>query len=151
MKRQFWIFLSGFVWFVAGVLLLYKGIHFIASAQIAEQTATWLMMAALVVGFLKGRFVLSKTVKRVVTRIQSLPLPIRFWNAYAPSYWILIGSMVLLGMSFKWLPLPLQYRGMVDVAIGSALVNGAMLYFRAIYDTASLGLSLGSDKAAPKE
>lgn len=151
MKRTFWIFLSGFVWFVAGVFLLYKGIHFIASAQLAEETATWLMMAALVVGFLKGRFVLSKTVKRVVDRIQSLPLPIRLWNAYAPSYWILIGSMVLLGMSFRFLPIPLQYRGMVDVAIGSALVNGAMLYFRAIYGTASPVLSPGSDRAVPKE
>ncbi len=151
MQRTFWILLSGVIWLVAGFMLLYKGIHFIASAQIAERNATVLMMVGLVIGFLKGRFVLAKTVKRVVARIQSLPLPIRPWNAYAPSYWILIGCMVLLGMSFRFIPLPIEYRGLIDVAIGSALANGAMLYFRATYGIASPAQSPSTDKVAPKE
>lgn len=133
---------------------MYKGIHFIASAQIAEQTATWLMMVALVVGFLKGRFVLANTVQRVVARIQSLPLPIRLWNAYAPSYWMLISAMIFVGMGFRWLPIPVEYRGMVDVTIGSALANGAMLYFRAMRATCgteSPAASRSTDTAAPKE
>ena len=152
MKKTFWIFLSGAIWFVAGVLLLYKGIHFLAAAPLDETVATWWMMAGLTIGFMKGRFVLSKTVRRVVARIESLEPPISFRSVYAPSYWLLIGSMVLLGMSFRWLPIGLQYRGLVDVAIGSALIQGAMLYFRAIiYGTSIPVRSPSSDRVAPKE
>jgi hypothetical protein len=83
------------------------------------------------IGFAKGRLVLSKTVDRVVKRIRSLQVPIRASQIYARSYWILIGSMVALGFAMRFLPIPLDARGLIDVAIGSALVNGAMLYFRA--------------------
>jgi hypothetical protein len=129
-----------------GVFLLYKGLHLVTQAAFlsdslcykmrtlfgsAQHAATAFMAIGLIVGFLKGRFVLSKTVRRVVLRIASLPLPIRLKDAYSRSYWILIGSMVALGMFFRFLPIPVDIRGVIDLAIGSALVNGAMLYFRA--------------------
>lgn len=146
MKHRTWIALSGFTWFLVGIFLLYKGLRLIAEAAFlsgslchkmsplvgsAQQAASLLMASGLIIGFFKGRFVLSKTVKRVVLRIVSLPLPIRLKDAYSPSYWILIGSMMALGMFFRFLPLPIDVRGTIDLAIGSALVNGAMLYFRA--------------------
>ncbi|MES2273797.1 MAG: hypothetical protein V4487_06360 [Chlamydiota bacterium] len=146
MNSRSWIAFSGFLWFAIGVFLLYKGIHFISQAAVQtdslcfsmrgmfgspQQAATGFIALGLIIGFFKGRFVLAKTVLRVATRIASLPSPIRFTDAYSRSYWILLGSMVLLGMSFRFLPIPLDIRGTIDVAIGSALVNGAMLYFRA--------------------
>jgi hypothetical protein len=39
--------------------------------------------------------------------------------------------MMMLGMIFRYLPIPIDVRGFIDLAIGSALMNGAMLYFRA--------------------
>ena len=146
MDRRNWIAFSGFLWFSIGVFLLYKGINFISQAAFqpdslcalmrgtfgsSQQAATGFIALGLIVGFFKGRFVLAKTVKRVAMRIASLPAPIRFADAYSRSYWILLGSMVLLGISFRFLPIPLDIRGTIDVAIGSALINGAMLYFRA--------------------
>lgn len=146
MKHRSWIALSGFLWFVIGVSLLYKGLRFITDAAFQadslcyrmqgifgtpQQAATSLIAVGLLIGFIKGRFVLSKTVRRVVGRIASLPLPIRFQDAYAPSYWFLIAGMVALGVSFRFLPIPLDIRGTIDLAIGSALINGSMLYFRA--------------------
>ena len=146
MKHRAWIAISGFTWFLMGIFLLYKGLHLITQAAFlpdslcykmrnlfgsAQHAATALMALGLVIGFFKGRFVLSKTVKRVVFRIASLPLPIRLKDAYSRSYWILIGSMMALGMFFRFLPIPIDIRGAIDLAIGSALVNGAMLYFRA--------------------
>ena len=89
------------------------------------------IVAGLLIGFFKARFVLAKTVRRVVSRLLALPSPIPFKKAYSPSYWILIGSMIALGMSFRFLPIPIDLRGMVDIAIGSALINGATLFFRA--------------------
>lgn len=146
MKHRAWIAFSGFLWFAIGVSLLYKGLHFISQGTFEtntlsfrlqgifgsqQQASTVLIAAGLIIGYLKAKFVLSKTVQRVVTRIASLPLPIRFKDAYSPAYWILILCMVAIGLSFRFLPIPLDLRGAVDVAIGSALVNGAMLYFRA--------------------
>lgn len=143
MKQRGWIAFSGFIWFFIGSFLLYKGLNFLSQAVVLPDSfcsrfeepghvATVLIAVGLIVGFLKGRFVLSKTVKRIVTRISALPLPIRFKDVYPKSYWILIGSMVALGMTLRFLPISIEVRGTIDVAIGSALVNGAMLYFRAI-------------------
>lgn len=146
MKHRAWVVCSGFIWFAIGVSLIYKGLHFISVAAFQtdslcfkmqglfgspQHAATGLIAAALLIGFLKGRFVLTKTVERVVTRIASLKLPIRFSEVYSKSYWILILSMVGIGISFRFLPISLDLRGVVDLAIGSALVNGSMLYFRA--------------------
>lgn len=144
MKRRGWIALSGFTWFFIGAFLLYKGLHLIAEAthqgDLSHQAANVFIAVGLVVGFLKGRFVLVKTVRRVVSRITSLPLPIQFKDAYSPSYWILIASMMALGMIFRFLPISTEIRGAIDVAIGSALINGALLYFRA-YGSSSLAQS----------
>lgn len=146
MKPRSWIVFSGYLWFFSGILLLYKGLKFIAEAAFksdsvcsqlsqifgsSEQAATALIAFSLMIGFIKGRFVFSKTVRRVVTRIASLQPPIRFKDAYTPGYWIVIGIMMTLGMSLKYLPISLDVRGVVDVAVGSALINGAFLYFKA--------------------
>jgi hypothetical protein len=146
MTHRSWIAISGFVWLSIGAFLLYKGLHLISDGTIRSdslcfrmrevfgsprQSGTALIAAGLLVGFIKGRFVLSKTVRRVALRIVSLPLPIRFSAVYAPSYFILIGSMVALGISMRFLPIPVDLRGFIDTAVGSALINGAMLYFRA--------------------
>ena len=146
MKHRGWVAFSGFLWFLMGAYLLYKGLHLITEAAFQtdslcyrmqkavgtpQQAATVFIALGLFVGFLKGRFVLAKTVGRVVSRIAALPLPIRFKDAYGPAYWILIGAMMALGMTFRFLPIAIDIRGSIDIAIGSALINGAMLYFRA--------------------
>lgn len=154
MKYRGWIAFSGMIWFAIGAMLLFKGVKFIHLGTIQtnslchsygpmfgsnERAATVLIAIGLFVGFLKGRFVLVKTVRRVVLRIVSLPLPIRFKDVYTSSYYLLIAGMMGLGMLFRFMPISVDFRGVIDVAIGSALINGAMLYFRAArsYDKGS--------------
>lgn len=143
------IIFSGLVWLGIGTYLLTLGVHFIVGvaqgpvgdtpsllaifSRIAggrEQAASLLIVLGLCIGFLKGRLVFTKTVQKVVQRIISLPMPIQLSQVYGARYLGLIAGMVLLGMSLKWFHLSLDIRGMVDVAIGSALMNGALLYFR---------------------
>ena len=146
LSHRNWIAISGFIWLAVGVFLLYKGLHLISESVMKtetlcfrmqglfgtpQQSGTALIATGLLLGFVKGRFVLSKTVRRTALRISSLPLPIRFSSVYAPSYWILIGSMMAVGMMLKIFPIPIDLRGLIDTAVGSALINGAMLYFRA--------------------
>lgn len=146
------IIFSGFVWFAIGLYLLTLGMHFIVGTAVSgaydptsllalfspiaggrEQGALLLIVIGLLLGFIKGRLVLAKTVQKVVDRIRSLPMPIKLSQVYGLSYVALIGVMVLLGMSLKWLQVPLVLRGIIDVAIGSALMNGASAYFRTAF------------------
>lgn len=128
MKHRFWIAFSGFVWTGVGIMLLQKGLTILGTLPDSKAATGW-MAAGLFLGFIKGRFVLSKTVKRVTDRISSLPLPISFSKVYPMSYWLVLAAMMGLGFAMKFVPA--QWRGCIDVAVGSALINGAMLYFRA--------------------
>ena len=149
LSKAAWIAISGVTWFVIGMGLLTLGLHFIIhKAQVElgettsllakisplaggrEQAALALITIGLIIGFIKGRFVLTKTVKRVSERILSLEPPLKLSQIYSRGYLFLIGGMVLLGMSMKYLGLPTDIRGLIDVGIGSALMNGASVYFR---------------------
>ncbi|HSX38060.1 MAG TPA: hypothetical protein VLE95_04435 [Chlamydiales bacterium] len=145
MTHRSWILLSGFLWMAIGSFLLYKGLHFIADGTLrtdslcfrlqglfggVQQAGAGLIGVGLLVGFIKGRFVLSKTVKKIALRIQSFSQPIRVTSIYGPSYWILIAGMIGFGILLRFLPIPIDLRGVIDTAVGSALIHGAMLYFR---------------------
>jgi hypothetical protein len=150
-RCTFWIAFSGLVWFVMGTFLLVFGVKLIVYASLEqgkeafllgkllhvmkskERAALLLLVSALLLGFMKGRLVLSKTVARVVKRIATLPEPIKASQVYPVGYIALIGCMVLLGVSMKWLHVPFDVRGGIDVAVGTALMNGAMLYFRSLF------------------
>jgi hypothetical protein len=141
------IALSGLIWFIGGMMLLSKGLNFIVASvrseqigslialllplsKTAEQAALFLVVIGLAVGYLKGRMVLTKSVKRVVDRIFSFPSPVRLIDVYNKSYILLILSMVGLGFIIRFLPISVDIRGVIDVAIGSALVKGSLMYFR---------------------
>jgi hypothetical protein len=149
LSKATWIAISGMIWFITGIGLLTLGLNFIVYvaqidtsetdsliAQIAplaggrQQAAVVHIVVGLIVGFMKGRFVLVKTVRKVVDRILNLTHPIKVTQVYSKGYMLLIGAMVLLGLSMKWLGFPMEIRGAIDVAIGSALMNGAIAYFR---------------------
>lgn len=149
-NAMFWIGFSGVVWLAVGVFLLLFGVKLVVFSSMEgaphsalftklytmftsrEHSVLILVTGGLLVGFMKGRLVLSKTVRRVVDRICALPDPIRFFDVYSAGYLVLIASMILLGMGLRWLQVPSDIRGTIDIAVGSALMNGAMLYFRAI-------------------
>lgn len=122
MKHRGWIVCSGLIWALAGASLFYKG---------TQLTSGWLVAFGLLIGLLKGQFVLAKTARRVVARIHGLSLPIAFSQVYTPAYWMLIAGMMSLGVLFRVLSIPADIRGVIDVGVGSALMHGATFYFRA--------------------
>jgi hypothetical protein len=142
------IILSGALWLGVGLYLLPLGIHFLITSAVepsqslylipflnwlgvkGEQAALFLVVLGLGVGFLKSKTVFAKSVEKGVAHIRSLPPKAPLYSVYTPKYLILLAMMVLLGISLKWFQAPLDMRGFVDVAIGSALINGSMLYFR---------------------
>jgi len=151
-SHTFMIVLSGVIWLVIGVFLMSMGLNFIVQSILQENLLTMhrpildffakilgghdegaiaLIAIALVIGFFKGRFVLKKTVGRTIARIRALPNPAPLSQIYHKAYYLLIGFMFVLGFIVRFFSLDI--RGGVDVIIGSALINGAILYFRHSY------------------
>ena len=141
------IVLSGLTWMGIGMFLMIKGFTLIMVPMPSESSpvllpyiSLWIgdsqqasliwICLALFIGFFKGRIVLRKSAERIMKRLLSLPNPLDVISMYPRSYLILLGCMMTLGMMLKWIPIPSDIKGLVDVAVGSALVNGSAFYFR---------------------
>lgn len=144
------IVISGLVWFAVGFYLLQLGLNLLVNSAAAasmsgdhplmksllpylrdgSNVALLLVVIALFVGYFKGRYVLGKSARRGVERIRSFPNPAPLSRIYSAKYYILLGAMMALGISIKYFGVSNDIRGWVDTAIGAALVNGAMVYFR---------------------
>lgn len=141
------VVLSGILWLGIGVLLLMKGLRFVVHAPEncallnklmphvggRDQAIVLLIAIGLFAGLIKGRTVLLKAVKKTVKRILSLEAPIKLSEVYDKRYYILMLVMMSLGMLMRILHVPEDIRGTIDIAVGSALMNGAMAYFRTAY------------------
>lgn len=143
------IMISGAIWLLIGVLLTYKGVVLLAGAVVmfsqtqgplmsflhhlfhhVERSGMILVFAAIVVGQLKGTFVLAKTVKKSVKRLLLIPSPIHLKDLFPWKYLMLIGLMMGLGITLRVLSIPSDVKAFIDLAVGSALISGAFLYFR---------------------
>lgn len=139
--------ISGATWIAIGIFLLQMGVHllFVQIFDIKSSTplinlfrgifshqesAILITSVALYVGFLKGKHILTLTANRTITHIRSLPNPACISQMYSKKYFILLAIMVSLGISIKYLGVPNDVRGAVDIAIGTGLIQGAMHYFK---------------------
>lgn len=147
-KHRTLIVFAGLIWFVIGVFLLNLGLRLLTGLLLPEAAFSpmfsslvnmlgtfelgviALIVIGLFVGFYKGKFVLAKSVTRFVNRIRSFEEPTSIVKMYSLPYFLLILGMIGLGMSIKYFQVPSDIRGAIDVAIGAALINGSMFYFR---------------------
>lgn len=146
-KRSLLICLSGLIWLFGGAMLLSLGTRLILLSpqdpssvtlpflsQYFGLTASTIFCAlvALSFGYFKARFVLIKTVQREVNRIAGLVSP-SIKNLFTIRYALLVALMLFLSFLLKYFELSNDLRGIIDIAIGSALLQGAIAYFRFAY------------------
>lgn len=154
-KHTTLILIAGFVWLAIGILLLSLGLNFLLDTlkdpglthiagkfSISNACARFsadptkrvilIITAALLLGYMKGKMALGKSVKRQINRIEALPNPASLKYLYGKGYYALIALMISLGVLLRYLPITLDTRGAIDVVIGSALINGARLYFQTV-------------------
>lgn len=144
------IAIAGTFWLIIGLALLSVGLRLIVGVAKAhealetayllptltsyvgriEVAAVCLIAICLFIGYLKGRFVLVKSIKRVVARVHTLPNPASLVRLYHMGYYLLVAAMVGMGVLFRVLSVPEDVRGAIDVAIGAALINGSLIYYR---------------------
>ncbi len=146
LKHQTLIGISGAIWVAVGLFLLPLGLNFLGQRDPSVayplldffapmtggiDTAVVLLIAfSLMLGTMKAKAVLSKVVVKNVKHIRSFPNPTEFTNIYGIKYILLIGFMISLGMALRYFGVPKDVRGVIDVAVGSALITGGISYFR---------------------
>lgn len=125
-----WIVVSGIIWLIIGSFLLSVGLYLLILQS--HEHAIALTFLGLVLGVIKGSFILSKTARKAIKRIFLFPEPISILQVYPPIYLGLIIGMLLLGMGLKWLEIT-SIRGIIDVAVGFALMSASRVYFYSAY------------------
>lgn len=154
--HQTLILISGLIWLGVGCILLPVGLNILVESLLdenalqphpllslisslaggIEQAALISIAFSLSVGFIKGRYLFAKTVARSVKRFLNMPTPISIAQIYPWQYYLLLGSMGFLGWIVRLFPSDI--RGCIDIAVGAALINGAIHYFRAYFQSKSV-------------
>lgn len=143
--------LAGSIWLLAGANLLFLGTRFLLQSAQPAVIATsnlpilnaimgWvpqvefaipiLAFIAAGIGVLKGSTILRKAARREVKRITLLPHPVSITQLYSRRGVILLAVMVCLGISLRFMNVPLDVRGVIDVAVGVGLILGSLSYLR---------------------
>ncbi len=143
LKHSTLLGVAGSIWLLVGIMLMILGLNLLVNVERAsglfqlltdllgraDYASIALVVIALIVGRLKGRFVLSKSVTRMQARLVKLGEPLPIWKIYSGGFYILIAFMMGLGMLFRFFGVPQDIRGFVDVAVGAALLSGSTAYF----------------------
>ncbi len=130
--------LAFFLWFLGGLILSWRGTQFLFNSPDAHPGMVALTVAillALIVGWAKGKFVLTKTSRRNIERLDQFTQPMRPIYVYGLRSWLIIGVMVLISVSLNFLPVnetTLVIRGGVNLAIGAALIISSLAYLKAL-------------------
>ena len=105
MNKNSLISIAGGLWCVIGLFLFFRGFGLYQLAgqeQHSTQIAIILsVITAVLIGLVKGRFVLSKTARKNKARINELEDPVHIHQVFAKPYFILIPMMMGLGVLLR--------------------------------------------------
>jgi len=132
MRVSHWILvaLASIIWLAVGLFLLNLGAGFIVGGGGSGLLSLSLVGIGLILGLLKGRTVLAKAANRIVDRILTLPQPASILLVYGRRTYILIFSMMGLGVVMRLTGVPELVRGTVLVAVGTGLIHAGVAIFR---------------------
>ncbi|MFZ1682670.1 MAG: hypothetical protein WAU88_00935 [Candidatus Zixiibacteriota bacterium] len=121
---------AAFVWGAVGLMLSIRGAFWFESSQM---TVWWMIVLALAIGLVKGRYIFGKLAKRNIQRIRELSPQKEKICIFAfqamQSYFLIIG-MVTLGFLLRWSPLPRELLAVIYLAIGAGLMYASGEYWR---------------------
>jgi hypothetical protein len=129
-KKNFLVFLAGFIWIGVGTMLISFAIHWLIIY--GKSDTFWFVisgfLAALVIhhfGFLK---IVNKNLGRI-SKMEGLRCAFSFmsWKSY-----FTVAIMVTMGILLRHSAIPKQYLSVLYLGIGLALILSSIRYFRNI-------------------
>lgn len=121
------------LWLLGGLVMIGRGGWFLthaAGASLALQAL--IVFAALLIGAAKGKFVLSKTSRRNIERLDALTEPQRPIHVYSIRSWMMILLMVMISASLTVFQASELLRGAVNLGIGAALIISSLAYAKSL-------------------
>ena len=137
MGKQRLLQVAGLIWIIVGLFLIYRGSELYNLAVIEQNTSKETLIIAIilgvVIGILKGKFVLSKTALRNRNRINQLVPPLSIHQIFSGTFYGLIAGMMVLGFLLR--EFNAYLGGYVVVAsiycgIGMALIAASSVYWK---------------------
>ena len=153
MSKRAVFFLYFSIWFLVGGMLLYKGVEYLMESVALQLIARdeqpllgffthllgspyyalmQMLFASLAIGYVKGFLALKRSTERLIRVVQPYGEKIPLAAAFPWWYVAVMVVMMGLGMAMKFAPLYSDVRGMIDVAVGFALLSGSTFFLRAI-------------------
>lgn len=138
------ISIAGGLWCIIGLFLIFRGFGLYQLAgqeQHSTQIAIILsVITAVLIGLVKGKFVLSKTARKNKARIHGLEDPVHIHQIFAKPFYILIPLMMGLGILLRFYN---EYLGgyvvvaAIYCGIGMALIISSRTYWASESQTTS--------------
>ena len=94
---------------------------------------------AIALGFLKARFILDRSARRVTDRIECRGDRRCIGGFLSWRTWLLVLAMILAGRLLRASPLPVPIRGVLYAAIGVALLTASRLLWARWHATRGVG------------
>ena len=137
MNKQRLIQIAGFIWVIVGGILIYRGSGLynlaVTEQNASKETIIISLILGIVLGIIKGKFVLSKTARRNCDRINHLTPPLKILNIFSGSFYGLIAGMMALGFLLRTFN---NYLGgyvviaAIYCGIGVALIAASYVYWK---------------------
>ena len=128
---------AGFVWITVGLFLIYRGSGLYNLAIMEQNTSRGTLIISVilgvVLGILKGKFVLSKTALRNRNRISQLVPPVSIQQVFSGPFYGFIAGMMILGFLLREFN---EYLGgyvvvaSIYCGIGMALIAASRVYWK---------------------
>lgn len=129
--------IAGGVWVLVGLFLIFRGMHLyqlaVSEQHTSQNAIIFSCIAGLLIGGIKGKFILSKTARKNISRIDNLVVPLKAYHVFSKPFYIFIVCM--MGFGFLLRHMNTYLGGYVVVAaiycgIGMALVVSSRTYWR---------------------
>ena len=137
--------LAALAWLSGAIMLFLKGSGMVLEAQAVQPEKIWpyaALLAGMVIGVLKAKFVFIGSCQRNIKRINGLPDP-KFWQFYRPGFYVFLASMSALGamlsrMASESYPL-LMTMITIDFSLAIALTASSYVFWGELKGTSLQG------------
>jgi len=123
-----WLFaLAGLMWTAVGVMLLWRAFGWLAAME-----RTWafsLGFLGIVMGVTAYYFGFSNTVEKNIRRLCLLPEKVCIFAFNSWKGYLIIGVMVMLGITLRRSPLPRQYLAILYTTMGGSLFLASFHFY----------------------
>lgn len=143
MNKKSLLAIAGGIWALVGLFLIYRGVHLyqlaVAEQHSSQQAIIFSSIAGFIIGSIKGKFVLTKTARKNMARIDSLASPLKLHHVFSKPFYGFIFGMMFLGFLLRYLNNYLGgyvVVGAIYCGIGMALIVASRVYWSGTPKTA---------------